>query len=133
MKSLLASVSVAAALAVPALASGQADPVSAVKADLAKLRTDVTATSATIVADAQKLTADATAAKGGTKAQAKASVKPDVTKLHADLSAAKTLLEADKAQLKVDVAAAKQVKGAKKALKADLKSTRDAVHQARSA
>jgi hypothetical protein len=81
MKTVLASTVLAVALAVPALAVGQADPVGAVKADLAKLKTHAIATSATIVADAQKLTADATAAKGSTKAQAKAAVKPDLTEV----------------------------------------------------
>jgi len=52
MKTILASIALVLALAVPALATGQADPVAAVKADLAKLKIDATTTSATIVADA---------------------------------------------------------------------------------
>ena len=62
----LSALTAAAALG-PAAATSAADPVAAVKADLAKLQADVTAKRNVIVADAQKLAADAAAAKGGTR------------------------------------------------------------------
>ena len=64
----------AVALAVPATAAA-ADPVSAVKADAAKLQADVSAAHGALIADAQKLAADATAAKGKSKADAKAAIE----------------------------------------------------------
>jgi predicted nucleic acid-binding Zn-ribbon protein len=129
---LLGAAAAVAALAAPnAFAAG--DPVAAVNADLAKLKTDVASARATIVPTAQKLASDAAAAKGSTRAQAVAVVKPDLMQLRSALKAARTQIRADRAQLKTDLAAAKSVDGTRKQLQPAVKSTRAAVKADRTA
>ena len=126
----------AAALASAVAASSAfaaSDPVAAVKADLAKLQSDVVSARTTIVPDAQKLAADAAAAKGSTRAQARAAIKPDLVQLRNDVQAARTAIKADRAQLKADLAAAKGVNGARKQLRPVIKSTRTAIKTDRTA
>ena len=86
MKKTLTLVTMAFALGVlaPSGALADADPAAAVKADTAKLLSDATARHDAVIADANKLAADAQAAKGGTKEAARATIKADLAKLRAD-------------------------------------------------
>jgi predicted nucleic acid-binding Zn-ribbon protein len=131
-KTVVAGVAAAGLAAFPALAPADTAPVATVKADLAKLQSNVATARTTLVGDAQKLAADANAAKGTSRKAARAAIKPDLQKLHSDLAAARATIKADHAQLRSDLAAAKQVKGAAKELKPVLASTRASVKQLRS-
>jgi hypothetical protein len=131
MKTTLTLLVTALALAVLApAATAQGDPAAAVKADLAKLVSDADARHDVVIADANKLAADAQAAKGGTKAAARAAIKADLAKLRADRKAAAEVVKADRAQLKTDLAAAKDAK-ALKGLRSSLKEARTALKQQR--
>jgi ABC-type transporter MlaC component len=132
MKKTLTLVTMALVLGVlaPSAALADADPVAAVKADVAKLLSDASARHDVVIADANKLAADAEAAKGGTKAAARATIKADLAKLRADRKAAAVILKADRAQLKTDLEAAKEAK-ALKGLRGTLKDARDTLKQQR--
>lgn len=122
---LAAAALVGAALLGSAVARA-ADPLSAVKADIAKLEADAQSAHDALVADAQQIVSDAKAAKGGSKEQAKATIKADLEKLRADGRAAHGALAPDRAQLRTDLKAAKDGGVAKdqiKPLLQDLHST----------
>ena len=89
MKKTLTLVTMALALGVlaPSAALADTDPAAAVKADVAKLVSDATTRHDVVIADANKLTADAQAAKGGTKEAARATIKADLAKLRTDRKA----------------------------------------------
>lgn len=107
----------AVAVAVP-LAALADDPTSAVQADIAKLKTDVQAKHDTVVADAQKLAADAASLAGTTDKQAaRAEIKADATKLTGDWKSLVATCLADRKQLRQDVQAAVQGGAAKRDLR----------------
>jgi hypothetical protein len=79
-----------------------------VKADLAKLTADVQTKHDTVVADAQKLQADATGFLGTSdKKAARATIKADAQKLTTDWHSLLAVCLADRAQLHQDIAAAR--------------------------
>jgi uncharacterized protein (DUF342 family) len=128
---ILPALALAAAAGIASTAgASSSDAVSVVKADLAKLQGHVTARHDQMVADANKLAADAHAAKGSNRKAAKAAIRPDIIKLKADLAAARAVIHADHAQLKSDLAGLKGTKGARKELHLSLQSTRAAIHAA---
>ncbi len=128
--SLVALGAVAGALAIPA-AFADTDPLAAVKADIAKLTTDATARHDLVVADAQKLGADAEAAIGTPRKTALATIKADRAKLKSDREAATATVKADRAQLKTDVAAVHAAKTGKGQMKALLQPLRTLLQQQR--
>jgi hypothetical protein len=101
---LLAVVAGGVGLAAPA-ALADTDPLAAVRADVAKVEADATARHDLVIADAQKLQADAQAAVGGTKDAAKATIQADRQKLRADRAQATATVRADREQLRTDLAA----------------------------
>jgi hypothetical protein len=104
---LLAALTLAVVAIVP-VAAMAATPLDTVKADLAKLSTDVQTKHDAVVADAQKLQADATAFVGTTdKKAARAAIKVDAQKLTADWHSLLSVCLADRVQLRADIAAAR--------------------------
>lgn len=101
---LLAVVAGSVGVAAPA-ALADTDPLAAVRADVAKVEADATARHDLVIADAQKLQADAQAAAGGTKDAAKATIQADRQKLWSDRAQATETVRADRAQLRTDLAA----------------------------
>src|SRR5204863_184447 len=77
-----------------------------VKSDISQLQSHATARHDAVIADAQKLAADAQAAVGGTRKEAMATIKADRAKLKSDRTAAAATLKADRAKLKADAAVA---------------------------
>lgn len=107
MTLILALAVVAAALIVPVAAFAD-DPVSTVQADIAKLKSDVQTKHDTVLADAQKLEADADALAGTSdKKAARQTIKADAQKLGSDWKSLLATCLADRAQLHKDVLAAK--------------------------
>jgi hypothetical protein len=105
-KPILAALAAALVLVPAALAS---DPSSALTADLQKLSTDRAAMHATVLADIQKLTADAQAAAGSNdKSSVKSTLQADVQKLNADLRSGAQTMQVDRRQTMQDLQAAKQ-------------------------
>lgn len=95
---------VAAAAPVAALAD---DPVATVQADIAKLKSDVQTKHDTVVADAQKLEADAASLVGTSDRKgARKTIKADALKLTGDWKSLLAVCLADRKQLREDVQAA---------------------------
>jgi cobalamin-dependent methionine synthase I len=127
----LKTLALAAVLGVTAFvpsALAAADPIAAIKADLAKLQSDFSAAHDTLMADAQKLQSDAALIKPGNKDAAKAAIQADWAKLKADLDATHTTMQANWDQLHADFEAARALKGA---TKEDRAALRDATKQMR--
>lgn len=100
-------VAVAAVACFPTLAvADSSDPVATVNADIAKLQADFTVVHDTLIADANKLQADAQLLTGSDKTQAKATIKADFQQLRSDFQSARVTMHADWAQLRSDYAAA---------------------------
>ncbi|MGD0272638.1 MAG: hypothetical protein ABSB96_02775 [Gaiellaceae bacterium] len=134
-------VAVAAVAFSPTLAvAASSDPVGTVNADIAKLQTDFTAAHDTLIADANKLQADAQLLTGSDKTQAKATIKADFQQLRSDFQSSRTTMHADWAQLRSDYAAAHNgqlsrsdrvnLRLAVRQLKVILRQGRAEVHQA---
>lgn len=105
-----AALAVGAASFSSAVALADGDPLAAVKADIAKVESDVQAAHDTLVADAGHLESDAIALKGNAnKDQVKTTIKADWEKLRSDRHMLLGQIQADR-----------------KALVADLKAARDA-------
>ncbi len=105
---LLAALTLTACALVP-VAAMAASPLDAVNADIAKLTSDVQIKHDTVVADAQKLQADATSLLGTSdKKAARATIKADAKKLTTDWHSLLATCLADRAQLRSDIAAARQ-------------------------
>ncbi len=104
---LLAALTLTACAIVP-VAALAATPIDTVKADLAKLTADVQTKHDAVVADAQKLQADATSLVGTSdKKAARATIKADAQKLTTDWHSLLSVCLADRAQLRADIAAAR--------------------------
>jgi hypothetical protein len=96
------------AIAIVPVAAMAATPIDTVKADLTKLSTDVQTKHDAVVADAQKLQADATSFLGTSdKKAARAAIKADALKLTTDWHSLLAVCLADRAQLHQDIAAAR--------------------------
>ena len=101
------SISPLTVVAIVPVAAMAATPIETVKADLTKLSTDVQTKHDTVVADAQKLQADATSFLGTSdKKAARAAIKADAQKLTTDWHSLLAVCLADRAQLHQDIAAA---------------------------
>jgi hypothetical protein len=132
----------AAALIVTA-ASGAAvaraaDPVATAQATLQKLVIDATTLHSTVLADAQKISADVQALQGSTdRATVRQTLQADWKKIQADRAQLWPTVQSDWAQLKTDLAAVRASKTGKGQLKpllqqanAQLAQERDAVKTA---
>ena len=108
MKRYLSLFLIAMAIAVAAPVAALADdPTATVQADIAKLKSDVQTKHDTVVADAQKLEADATSLVGTSdKKAARDTIKADVTQLVTDWKSLLQVCLADRQQLRDDVKAA---------------------------
>jgi hypothetical protein len=105
---LLAALTLSAFAIVP-VAALAASPLDNVNADIVKLTADVQAKHDAVVADAQKLQADATSLTGTSDKQAaRATIKADAQKLTADWRSLLSVCLADRVQLRADIAAARQ-------------------------
>jgi len=105
---MLAVVALTVAAAAPVAAFAD-DPVGAVQADIAKLKTDVQAKHDQVVADAQKLETDANSFAGTSdKKTARQTIRVDALKLTGDWRSLLSTCLADRVQLRADVLAAKQ-------------------------
>lgn len=120
----------AGALATP-FAGADAGALASVKTDAVKLTADATAKHDLVIADAQKLQADAQAALGGKRKDVKVTIKADVAKLRSDRTAAAAAVKADRAQLKADVKAAREAKAGKGQLESLLQPVRAQLKQQR--
>ncbi len=99
----------AVAIAPVAAMADTTDPLAAIKADIAKLQTDVQTKHDTVVADATTLQNDANSLVGTTdKNAARAKIKIDALKLTGDWRSLLSVCLADRLQLRTDVAAARQ-------------------------
>jgi hypothetical protein len=116
-------------LAAPASAAG--DPVAAVKVDATQLLADSKSAHDGLIADLQRLTSDAQAAKGGSKEAARAAIKADLAKLRSDRQTLLAPVKADRAQLKADLKAAREAKAGKGELKPVLQQLRSTLKQQR--
>lgn len=123
-KTLAAAAVLGVAIFVPTALAAD-DPLAAVNTDIAKLQADFTSTHDVLLADAQKLQADAALFKPGNKDAAKAAIKADWTQLKSDFEAKHVTMQADWKQLQTDLAAARS---AKAGTKADRTALRDAIH-----
>jgi hypothetical protein len=104
------ALAVAAIVPVAALAD---DSLSAIRADIAQLQTDVKTKHDAVLADAQTLQTDAQTLVGSDKATAKAKIKADAQKLSVDWHSLLAVCLTDRAKLQTDIAAARaaDVKG----------------------
>jgi len=119
MRKLPLLVALTLAAAVLPVAAMAADPLDAVRADIAKLTADVQTKHDTVVADAAKLEADAKSLVGTSDKQAaRSTIKADATKLTGDWKSLLALCLADRAQLHTDIEAAR---GTDKAANRDLR------------
>ena len=91
---------------VPAAALAD-DPLTAIKADITQLQTDVKTKHDAVLADAQTLQNDAQTLVGSDKATAKAKIKIDVLKLTGDWRSLLSVCLSDRAKLHADVVAAR--------------------------
>jgi len=127
---LAAAVLVVAAGAVSARADG--DPVAAAKADVQQLVTDATALHSTVVADAQKITADAQSLQGTTDVEAaRETLKADVQKLRADRQQLVPPVLADWKQLRTDLEAVRAAHAGTADLRSTLEQARETLRQER--
>ena len=109
MKKLLTIAFAVAAVAIaPVAAFADTDPLAAIKADIAQLKTDVQAKHDAVVADATTLQTDATTLVGTDKATAKAKIKVDALKLTGDWKSLLSVCLADRIQMRKDIYAARQ-------------------------
>jgi hypothetical protein len=83
------------------------DPLAAITADIAQLKTDVQAKHDAVLADAQMLQNDAESLAGSDRATAKAKIKVDALKLTGDWKSLLSVCLADRAKLQADIAAAR--------------------------
>jgi uncharacterized DUF497 family protein len=102
----LLALAVAVSVIVPVAALAD-DPTGAIKADIAKLQTDVKAKHDAVLADAQTLQTDAQTLVGSDKATAKAKIRIDILKLTGDWRSLLSVCLADRVQLHADVLAAR--------------------------
>jgi chromosome segregation ATPase len=118
--------------------AGAADPVAAAQATIQKLVSDATTLHSTVLADAQKISADVQSLQGSTdRAAARQTLKADAQKIKADRAQLWPTVQADWAQLKTDLQAVRDSKTGKGQLKpllqqakAQLAQERDAVKTA---
>jgi len=111
MKKFLSLAIVVLALAAIAPVSALADgsgSTATVQADIAKLKTDVQTKHDTVVADAQKLEADAGSLVGTDKKTARETIKADALKLTGDWKSLLSVCLRDRMQLRADVKAARE-------------------------
>jgi hypothetical protein len=87
-------------------AAALADPLDAIRADIAQLQSDATTKHDTVLADAQTLQSDATSLVGSDRSTARAKIQADVTRLTTDWHALLATCLADRARLQADIAAA---------------------------
>jgi hypothetical protein len=114
------------------------DPVATAQATLQKLVSDATTLQSTVLADAQKISADVQALQGSTsRATIRQTLQADAQKITADRAQLLPAVQSDWAQLKTDLAAVKSSKTGKGQLKpllqqanAQLAQERDAVKAA---
>jgi cobalamin-dependent methionine synthase I len=106
------------------------DPLAAVKTDIAKLQTDFSSAHDTLIADAQKLQADAALIKPGNKDAAKAALTADWAQLKSDFAAKHTVMQADWTQLHADFEAARAAKSGTKDDRAALRDAAKQMHDA---
>jgi hypothetical protein len=112
-----------------------ADPVTTAQADIQKLVSDATTLHSTVLADAQKISADVQALQGSTdRATVRQTLTADAQKVKADRDQLWPTVQADWAQLKTDLQAVRTSKTGKGQLKpllqqanAQLAQERDAV------
>ena len=103
----LAALALSVVAIAPVAAMADTAPLAAVKADIAKLQTDVTTKHDTVLADAQTLQNDAVSLVGSDKDTAKAKIKVDLLKLTGDWRSLLSVCLADRLQLRTDIAAAR--------------------------
>jgi hypothetical protein len=101
------ALAVAAVAIAPVAASADTDPLAAIKADIAQLKTDVQAKHDAVVADATTLQTDATTLVGSDRATAKAKIKADALKLTGDWKSLLSVCLNDRIQLRKDIHAAR--------------------------
>jgi hypothetical protein len=116
---------VVCAFAVPT-ALAAADPVGIVKNDVVTLQADVQTKHTLVIADAQKVTADATARAGAKHSQVKLTLRPDLQKLQNDTLVARTTITADRQRLQRDLQAVRSAKLGKGQLASLVKQARAA-------
>ena len=87
-------------------AAALADPLDAIKADIAQLQTDVKTKHDTVLADAQALQNDGTSLVGSDHATARATIQAGVTQLTTDWHSLLAVCLGDHAKLQSDIAAA---------------------------
>jgi len=126
------------AAGVGAATARAADPVATAQATIQKLVTDATTLHSTVLADAQKISADVQSLQGSTdRATVRTTLTADAQKIKADRDQLWPTVQADWAQLKTDLQAVKTSKTGKGQLKpllqqanAQLAQERDAVKTA---
>jgi hypothetical protein len=108
MNKLLSLITLALTVAAFAPAAALADdPLAAINADIAQLKSDVRVKHDTVLADAQTLQTDAQNLVGSDKQTAKAKIKADVLKLTTDWHSLRAVCLGDRAKLQSDITAAR--------------------------
>jgi chromosome segregation ATPase len=122
----------AVVLAVGAGAARADDSVGTAKTDLQKLVTDATTLHNTVLADAQKISADVQSLQGSTDRQTIAqTLQADVQKVQSDRAQLVPAVQADWAQLKTDLQAVRQSKSGNGELKPLLQQANQQLSQER--
>ena len=104
----LAALALAAAAIAPIAAFADTDPLAAIKADIAQLKTDVQTKHDAVVADATTLQNDAHTLVGSDRQTARAKIKIDALKLTGDWKSLLSVCLADRLKLRTDINAARQ-------------------------
>ena len=104
----IAALALAAAVIAPVAVFADTDPLAAIKADIAQLKTDVQTKHDTVVADAATLQSDATSLVGSDRQTAKTKIKVDALKLTGDWKSLLSVCLGDRLKLRTDINAARQ-------------------------
>ena len=104
----IAALALAAAAIAPIAALADTDPLAAIKADIAQLKTDVQTKHDAVVADATTLQNDAHSLVGSDRKTARTKIKIDALKLTGDWKSLLSVCLADRLQLRKDINAARQ-------------------------